>query len=74
MGILTDIKQKANHSGIGGKAKNLALLEELNIQIPKWTVIPQMVLLEQFEDGKLNQEKVSVPSEILLEIKEFFWE
>tara|TARA_B110000967_G_scaffold209944_1_gene268820 strand:+ start:809 stop:3370 length:2562 start_codon:yes stop_codon:yes gene_type:complete len=72
MKLIIDISQKKSNSNIGGKAKNLALLEEMNLSVPRWAVIPQEVLLNQIEDGKFNQEKLKVPSEILDELKSFF--
>ncbi|XOV68858.1 MAG: PEP/pyruvate-binding domain-containing protein [Fluviicola sp.] len=66
--------------GIGGKAKNLFALDDQNIPVPKWSVIPESVVLEKLsnptdlEQTKLDLNKASVPPEVLDEIKTWFGE
>lgn len=67
-----------NLEGIGGKAKNLFQLDEQKIPVPKWSVIPASVILEQLSNPiDLEQTKKElldavVPTSILDEIKEWF--
>lgn len=64
--IITEVKPE-NHKDIGGKAKNLYALQELGINVPKWAVVPQQVLLNQLTSSsevdevkkQLNELKVS---------------
>jgi len=76
---LVNAKSKGPFEGIGGKAKNLIRLNELNIKVPEWVVIPQDVLLKQLPDSDLESVKSSikeavVPSEIMESLSSYFGE
>lgn len=66
--------------GIGGKAKNLFALDDQRIPVPKWSVIPESVVLNQLsnpqdlEQSKTDLSNVAVPEIILEEIKAWFGE
>jgi phosphohistidine swiveling domain-containing protein len=63
---------------IGGKAKNLFKLNALGINVPKWAVIPQAILVDQltFNDNSDHLEEqfkqLSVPKLLLEEIATYF--
>lgn len=67
-----------NLEGIGGKAKNLFALDDQKIQVPKWSVIPESVVLSQLsnpevlEQSKMDLTNATVPPSILDEIKVWF--
>ena len=46
---------------IGGKAKNLLLLNKLGVSVPKWTVIPENVLVNQLPQKSLESFKKTIP-------------
>lgn len=78
--LLCSNTEKALNSGIGGKAKNLLELENANVSVPKWAVIPQEVLMNQLpqtedlEELKLAFQKLEVPASIHDELSKFFGE
>ncbi len=66
------------NQGIGGKAKNLVRLEKMGMNVPKWAVIPQEVLLDQIPD-QIKKEEIKnefqnliVPEEIIVCLKQYF--
>jgi phosphohistidine swiveling domain-containing protein len=64
---------------IGGKAKNLFALGELGVNVPKWTVIPQNILLDQMSDdttepSESQLESLSVPIQVIQELSDYFGE
>ncbi len=69
-----------NLDGIGGKAKNLFALDDQKIPVPKWSVIPESVILNQLsnpedlEQAKTDLLNASVPENIIEEIKDWFGE
>ncbi|PWL27795.1 MAG: phosphoenolpyruvate synthase [Fluviicola sp. XM-24bin1] len=69
-----------NLEGIGGKAKNLFNLDDQKIPVPKWSVIPESVVLNQLsnpddlEQTKVDLVQAKVPKDVLSEIKEWFGE
>lgn len=77
--IVTKVKpDNSNH--VGGKAKNLAALQDLGLNVPKWAVIPEQVLLDQIktftevEEVKNNLNRLIVSEEILKELSSYFGE
>ena len=60
MKVLTYISDKKNHQGIGGKAKNLAKLQDMGMNVPKWAVIPA-----EFSNQELD-------SRLIEDLKYFF--
>ena len=70
--------QNTDLSGIGGKARNLARLEDMGMPVPAWTVIPERVLLEQIPEEvdastmRAHYDQLSLPGEVLAELKAFF--
>lgn len=72
MECITLLKDKLNHPNIGGKAKNLAILEQLKLPIPPWIVIPANVLLDQIKNTQLSKSKLTVPSEVFSSSQHFF--
>ena len=69
-----------NLEGIGGKAKNLFALDDQKIPVPKWSVIPESVVLNQLsnpedlEQSKNDLSSATLPSSISDEIKTWFGE
>ncbi len=57
---------------IGGKASNLKKLDELGMNVPKWTVISASVLAEQNISGELSSNQLSVPVQVQDQIKTTF--
>lgn len=72
MECITLLKHKLNHPNIGGKAKNLAILEQLKLPVPPWLVIPADILLNQIKNHQLNTTKLTVPSEVFSSLSHFF--
>lgn len=74
--IITQAKN--SNSGIGGKATNLFRLNELGINVPKWTVIPAAILLDQLPESVETStiqnafNSVYVPDQLLKELAHFF--
>lgn len=64
--------------GIGGKAKNLFALDDQGIPVPKWSVIPESLVLNQLtntEDLDIVIKDLNtaiVPENLLAEIKDWF--
>lgn len=57
MKYISDIaKDRGNGSGIGGKAKNLFRLAEAGMNVPKFVVIPQEVLLSHLPEEIRNSD------------------
>lgn len=76
---LVNANSKGSTNGIGGKAKNLIRLNELNIKVPDWVVIPQDILLKQLPESDLESVKIAikkavVPDEILEDLSNYFGE
>lgn len=75
--IITQVKPE-NQMDIGGKAKNLHALQELGINVPKWAVVPQQVLLDQLtpsqEVDKVKKQllDIKVPEALLQELATYF--
>ncbi|NJM16245.1 MAG: hypothetical protein HC896_13500 [Bacteroidales bacterium] len=69
--VVTTLHDKIAGTGIGGKAKNLARLQELGIPVPKWAAIPQEVLLGQLpknltvNNAQAAFQALVVPAEII---------
>ncbi len=79
MNIYTTFTQKKSAVGIGGKATNLLRLERQSMNVPKWAVIPQEVLLSQLSKAQSpDEEKVFnsliVPDDIQEELASYFGE
>lgn len=80
MKLLSSIQDKKSNAGIGGKAKNLLVLEDIGANVPAWAVIPQAVLLNQLpypmtkETREAGFQKLKVPSEIINGLKQHFGE
>lgn len=80
MKLLSSIQDKKSHMGIGGKAKNLLVLESIGANVPSWAVIPQAVLLNQLPRPRAKEllragfQKLQVPSEVIIGLKQHFGE
>ncbi len=81
--LLTNKNELSNHPGIGGKASNLVRLSSMDINVPKWGVIPQNVLLDQLDLNTINEAQtdfksrfnhLSVPNNLDEELERFFGE
>lgn len=62
-------------TGIGGKAGNLLELDNTGIQVPKWAVIPESVLLDQLNLLDKNIPEFTdliVPKEVINELRAYF--
>ena len=74
--ILVNNQDKEGHNGMGGKATNLLKLENLQITVPKWVVIPQEVLVTQLTDSKnvtsVLDHDLQVPKDILPAVANYF--
>ncbi len=63
---------------LGGKANNLMLLEELNLNIPRWVVVPKQIMLNQLptnlgvESLAIAIDKLEVPADLLLDLGTYF--
>lgn len=72
------IRPSSPNMNIGGKANNLIVLDQMNLNVPQWVVIPQSVLLAQIPED-VNDETVlsvfdalQVPEGLLNEMNLFF--
>jgi len=72
------IKPRTPDTHIGGKANNLIVLDQMNLNVPQWVVVPQSVLLSQLPD-KINEENVEtvfnnleIPNGLLSEMHLYF--
>ena len=72
------IKPTESSISLGGKANNLMLLEELDVNIPQWVVLPRELMLSQLpenltaENLQSSIESLTVPSSILDNMEFFF--
>jgi len=63
---------------IGGKARNLLILDKLGLEVPKWTVIPSSVLTEQLPPDVDEKniahylENLVVPNNLVEELQAYF--
>lgn len=61
--------------GIGGKAANLLELNNIGVQVPKWAVIPENVLIDQLNisgNEAHGFEELSVPKELIAQLRTYF--
>ncbi len=78
MTTLTDDTITKSSAGIGGKARNLLELEKIGANVPRWTVIPEDVLLSQLPTWSSKEEMgdefehLTVPASVLSHIQEAF--
>lgn len=76
--ILTSYSDKQQATTIGGKARNLLLLEKIGLTVPQWAVIPEDVLLHQLPDTddvaqiQAASANLQVPDDILGALEEYF--
>jgi pyruvate,water dikinase len=76
--LLLDEVDKQSNPGIGGKAKNLVMLEKMGAIVPSWAVVPQEVLLNQIPADIRKEEinrvfqKLVVPQEIIARLAQQF--
>jgi len=74
----TIYKIKTAAPSLGGKASNLLLLEEMNLNVPKWMVIPSEVMSDSISTGLTEEQlktavkTLSVPYGVLAEIQNHF--
>jgi len=54
---LSILKPITSCKSLGGKANNLMLLEELNLNIPRWVVVPKQAMLGQLPNN-LNEDNI----------------
>ncbi len=66
--LRAELLQQHSHHSIGGKARNLAELSNLGLNVPKWIVLSQQTLMA-FSDEK---GKLTLPAELLDEVCSHF--
>lgn len=78
MSWLVTEHSSGDDKNIGGKAKNLFALQKLGINVPKWAVVPQNVLLEQLhgskavDEVKIGLKELKVPENVMQELASYF--
>ncbi len=71
-------KPQRTSKNLGGKANNLILLEQFEVQVPQWVVIPKEIMLEQLPENLDSAnvvdalDKLEVPQSIFSSMEVFF--